>query len=883
MLKMSALCSTIHRHSIGSALEIGQAMMSQASSVLASNSLPSYLTSFVGREDDLHALISRIGDPATRLTTVTGPAGVGKTRLAVEALRAPATHRIRTAEELVFVDGAVIERGSDLVPAIASALGLEQSETESAEAISEFLADRQTLLLLDNLEHLTDGVGAIGGLLRACPGLRVLATSRMPLRLSGERLLALEPLALTPTEPGRWSPAALLFLERARMADRSFDETAVDPATVETVVRQIDGIPLAIELAAARLRILSLEALAALLTRQLTVLTDGPSDTAARHRTLQGAIDWSYNLLDPGSQAVMQRLGIFPEAFSLDAVESICLPETPTLQRRREALTIVSELFDQGLLQRVVGDGEASPRFRMLTSIREFARDRLMESDAYRSTVAAYLAYYVELVEAADRRMVTDDPIAPLDRLSREMTNIRQIVPLALELDDPEPALRAIGALWRYWEVRGPLVEARSLITQTFDRFDVRPEPHWGAALRAGGIVAELLADWDHATEWNRQAIAVWTELGDAGNLARSHIDLGNVCSSTGAFAEATEHYQAALELARATGNHRSELIALSAMGIVALREGEVATAAERFDAALPAFRAHRDPVMLGIHLSNYGVALGWLGRQEDATQVLEESLRIRREIGDEHGVANSLINIEEVRGRNALGGDYAREALDIGLRLDLPEVVGVANANLALGAFRQNDLPAAATRLIDALQLYASNPPTYVPEVLGVVAEVAAASDPADAAQLLGAANYIRAETGVPWSGHHAERIEEIERRLQLSLGEEAFSAATARGAGLDQQQAVLLALSVSRQIQRASPAPAAEPKGTGLGLTPRELTVLRLVATGRTDREIADELFISRKTASHHVTSILAKLECRNRAGATALAILMGIITQA
>ena len=288
----------------------------------ASNELPRYLTKFTGREAELGDLRALIEQETERLVTLIGPGGVGKTRLMVEALD-PVVRR-PNSPPVVFVDGAAVADARELLTALAAQLNLEQLGDETVGGqISEFLADRPSLIVLDNMEHLLAASAEVAALLRACPRLRIFVTSRAPLRVSSERLIPLEPLPTVRESESALSPAAALFIDRARMARPTYRSSDLNMPTVEAICVRLDGLPLAIELAAARLRLLSPEALLALLTRQLAVLGGGAVDTAPRHHTLQAAIAWSYDLLNEAEQRLFRQLGVFPESFSLELVESV--------------------------------------------------------------------------------------------------------------------------------------------------------------------------------------------------------------------------------------------------------------------------------------------------------------------------------------------------------------------------------------------------------------------------------------------------------------------------------------------------------------------------------------------------------------------------------
>ena len=282
--------------------------------------LPVYLTRFFGRDSELSLLAELLGEPDERVITLVGPGGVGKTRLLIEAVKRA------DLGEWLFVDGVALGREDLLLPEMVDSLGIDRGAERSAgEVLSEHLAGRQLTILIDNMEHLLGAAVDIAALVRALPGLRIITTSRAPMHISGEYLLPIEPLKTTlgSTNPDP-SVAAQIFIDRARRTGKLRTPTSADLTIVETICNRLDGLPLAIELAAARLRILSLPALLAVLTNQLSVLTGGPIDVTERHRALRAAIGWSYELLDEVEQRLLRELGVFIESFVLDWVESVC-------------------------------------------------------------------------------------------------------------------------------------------------------------------------------------------------------------------------------------------------------------------------------------------------------------------------------------------------------------------------------------------------------------------------------------------------------------------------------------------------------------------------------------------------------------------------------
>lgn len=840
--------------------------------------LPVYLTGFTGREREtaeLHKLLGRVDE---RLTTITGPGGVGKTRFAVHSIAVWQDAQMPAI--IVFVDGAALVSGGALMPALAQSLGLEQLGDESSGGlISEFLADRPALIILDNLEHLLDATLDIAALLRACPGVRIVVTSRTPLRLSNERLFPLEPLPTGGTADGNWSAAADLFRDRARLIRGSNEWEPSSHATIEAICARLDGLPLAIELAAARLRVLSPEALLALLTRQLAVLADGPVDATSRHRTLVAAISWSYALLDEDEQRVFRLLGVFPESFSLEAVEAVCFATLPAGERTAKTLDRLTALFDQGLLQLAgPGDGDDS-RYRMLVSIRDFAWDRLLES-GQRDAAENELAHFVvRLAEARALELTGPRQGEAMTALAVEAANVRAVFDWAAAHADADVGLRLVAALWRFWANRGLLIDARDHIDRVMTGRPVETTTVFGAAARGAAVIAEMQTDWPAARDWNAVAIAIWEALGDTANLSLSWIDLGNIESSTGELDRARAAYEQAMGFARAAGDERIEMVARCSIGTIALRQGRQREAAEQFEQAIPYFRRRGDQWVLATALSNLGIALDILDRRDESILVLRESLVIRRALGDDFGITATLNNLAGAMGLEGSAPDYLEESLAIALRLDAPDLIGPVTQHLAVVAMRRGDPRAAGEYFTTSLRNFQlADSPIFAAETIELVAELIETADPEQAARLMGGTSAIRASRAVEWRGPFSDQARQLEARLKARLGSQRYTELHEQGSELDTHALGVEALmAVYRRTGESAPPQA--PAAPASVLSVRELMVLRLLVDGKSDREIGAELFISPKTVNRHVTNILAKLDCRNRTAATAIALKMGL----
>lgn len=838
--------------------------------------LPVYLTRFFGRDAELDTLTRVLADPAERMVTLAGPAGVGKTRLLIEAIERSGC---RSSGEIVFVDGTTIERPALLLPELVNVLGIERPGDQlSGELLSEHLAGRQLTLLLDNMEHLLPAATDIAALLRALTGLRIVATSRSPLRISGERILDIEPFSTNAPAAGALSVAGQLFVDRASKTGKLPEVGTAEIATIESICAQLDGVPLAIELAAARLRVLSLPALQAVLTNQLAVLTGGPVDVSERHRTLRAAIRWSYDLLGHEEQRLLNELGVFTESFALAAVNAVCSPaSTPQID-------LLESLFDHALLMRSEDDFDGQPRFRLLIAIRDFALEQLSASRAEEQLRIRHAAWFLQLAESLEPSLTGPGQQVAVWRLTRTTPNLRQALNFMVRMGDQESALRMVAALARYWLIRVQWQEARAAFETVFALGAPVPTRVWGTALRGAAIIAESQYDNESARDWNTRAISIWEELAEPHQVARSRIDLGNVFNNLGRYEDGLVEFERAAELVDPVIDPRTHLVALGSIAITFLRQGLLREADEKFTGLAPRLRALDDPWLLAACLSNFGVVKQRLGQLPEARDLFAEGLRIRRELEDDYGTASTLINLGSVQQDPAAGAAMSLEALEIGLRIGAADVVAAARVDQAVAAFDRGDRATAATAYLDALEGYSSlGDDVQVADVLGLMAELIESSDPDAAVRLLGAAESAKRDHGVDPTGPIAERIGALSRRLLDRLGEIRYRAEVEAGRNTPLAGARIDALKVTRAVA-FRPDSTSEPRKRGGsvfgGLTVRELDVLRLIAEGKTDRQIAGQLFITPKTANHHVTRILAKLECHNRAAATALAFQHGIV---
>ncbi len=764
-----------------------------ATSALVIAPLPVPPTALIGRERAEAEVVHLLRPGAARLVTLTGPGGVGKSRL---ALAVAAVLRGAYPDGVAFVDVAPI-RDLTLVPAtIARALGLDVATGSTIQPLAERLREERLLLVLDNVEQVVDAAPLLADLIAACPHLALLVTSRTALRVRAEQRFSVPTLALPATgqslEDVVSSMAVRLFVARARAVRPEFQLDADNAWAVAEICRRVDGLPLAVELAAARVGMLPPPALLQRLTHRLTALSVGARDLPNRQRTLRAAIDWSYDLLPEMERALFRRLAVFVGGCAHDAVAEICTHGLPL-----DPLDGVAALVEQSLLRQENNEGE--PRVGMLETIREYAWERLVGDGEEDATRRAHALHYLALAEAAEPALHNPAAGAWLARLEREHDNLRAALNWAWERGELTLALRLAGALWWFWHVHGHLSEGRGWLERLLTASAASPDPTPAVvrakALVGAGWLALYQYDYTRAAELFAEGTATEPDQGVAISAPDHAITDALRARAEGEYARARALLEECVDRLRAVGDrgslaHGGLGLALARLGMVACEQGDDARATAVWEECLSLHRALEDREGIAVALLGLADVARDRGDTARVRALCDEALPVFRALGARWAIGFALndLALADYQEGNAEAAT-ARAAEGVALFRELQSASGLAEAlatrGYALAA--QGDAAGARAALAESLRLaWAEGPRWLVATDLEGLALIDAAQGQAErAALLLGAAGRLRLTMGAPlppsWRAGYERTISSVRAQLNPS----AFRSAWADGEG--------------------------------------------------------------------------------------------------
>ncbi len=772
------------------------------------------LTSFVGREDELALAMSLLGRPDLRLLTLTGPGGIGKTRLAIEIAGKSGS---LFPDGVRFVPLAPIQDPSMVMPAVAAVLGLHELVGPGIDdRVAAALGSSRTLLVMDNVEHVIDAAPGVTRLLSRCPNLKIMATSRSLLRLEGEHALPVPPLVLPRTKDTMTDddllrvPVIALFIERAMAAEPSLTWSPADLLRLVEICERLDGLPLAIELAATRVRHFTIAEINDRLNDLLPLLVDGSRDHPSRLQTMRNAIAWSYDLLSTESREMLRHASVFRGGFTMDAIAAVSrdlattAPNAGSAEASASAPPSIEDrlaaLIDASLLIRETGSTTETTRYRMLETIRDYAWEQLELSGEAERARGAHAAYFTAYAAQHEIVELVPEHVHAMDQLIAEQDNLRSALTWLQASSDRALFVRLVAALGRFWLAQSNYLEGRT---------------------------------------WFERALAAWPGPASA-DSARILVFLG----MTEIFQEANEaaetHLVHGVAACREHGDAHSTVLALIGLAGLAVARGDAERSRHLLRDARQAATAIPDSRLAGIMSGwvsiNLAVAARSTGDSDQAERHIEDALhRFRTERFD----VGTMMALGDL-------GDLAGDRADWTRALSLYKE--------ALVAGRIDQAKRIVIEIVESAALVAAH--------LGQVER---------GATLLAAAEGLRDRIGLryrqPRSRWSLEQAIETARR---ELPAETFSAAQAAGRTLSLGQAVDQVRELDDRTARRQ----------SFALTPRESEILRLLATGMTDPEMADALFISVRTVEHHVANVYRKLGVRTRAAATSTAIAAGLV---
>lgn len=886
--------------------------------------VPITFTSLIGREQDVAQVSALLLRHDVRLLTLLGVGGIGKTRLSLQVAREMRKH---FSDGVCFVSLSAINDPDLMIPAIAQELGIPELGTQPLfEQIKVSLQDKQLLLILDNFEQVVSASPKVEELLVACLSLKIVVTSRAVLHLQAEQEFTVPPLTLPPLhqlpehEVLSQNAAVSLFVRRAQAILPAFQVTATNAHTIAEICVRLDGLPLAIELAAVRIKLLPLQALLARLTQRLQVLISGTRTMPERQQTLRNTFRWSYDLLEAEEQRLFRLLSVFVGGSSLQAVNAVVYANHEASSDTGSLLDGVASLLDKSLLLQVNQEGD-EPRLIMLETVREYGLECLHENQETEVSQRAHALYYLRLAEQAELHLKEAQQIVWLGQLEMEQENLRAALGWLIEQKDTDLALRLGGAMGWFWYIRGYMSEGRRWLEAILElpytegRTGTRAK-----ALRSAGtlalyqhdyIVAFVLLEksaslyrelgdkrglaeslgelgWSEVFQHDfaagvtylEESIGIAREVSDKGILAYSQVYLGQLFHMMGDHEGASCLVEESVAFCRELGDKRGLVYTLMVLSQIVLYQGNSTQAAVLAQESLSLARDLNNKPDLADAFSSMAQTAAYQGEYGQAEAMTREYLMLAQEMGDKKRIARSLLSL----GEYALDqGDLSRSTTFLEESLSLFRTLGfkhhIAIVWFLLGEIRrvQGDGVQAAVLYTESLALTreAMDRLLLGCNLIGLAQVAAAEGHPKRASRLFGAsANWLNPT--VELDHRRREDYEHAVESLRAQLGEETFADVLAEGQTMTLEQVVaVLEISPSKDAEPLTLAPLPLPQKNELshpdGLTRREVEVLCLVALGWSDAQVAEKLFISPRTVNGHLRSIYNKINVKSRVAAT------------
>ena len=815
---------------------------------VVSNNLPIQQTSFIGREREIEEVKLLVS--ASRLVTLMGPGGAGKTRLSIQ-VAADLIEEFKHGAWLVELEP--LRDPALVVQTIASTLGVREVAGRALlDSLIDYLQPKTLLLVVDNCEHLVESCAVtLGALLRVCPNLRVLATSRDALGVAGEATYRIPPLA-RPDARRKHSvqelaqfEAVLLFVERAVQSDPLFALSESNATPVARITQRLDGIPLAIELAAAQLSALTAAEIDARLNDRFLLLTGGRSNLP-HHQTLRATIDWSYDLLGDAERPLFRRLSVFSGGYPLDAAEEICAGGEIDVV---DILDLLTRLVDKSLV--IAEELNGDVRYRLLETVRQYGQEKLAASEEAESLRDRHMTWFLELAEQSEAKLRGPEQIPALEVLEREVDNLRSALDWSKgENVDSEIGLRLASALHRFWSMRGYLTEGREWSEAVLTRSGAAPSSTHANALYGAGALARDLGDYTRAETHVAAALGIYLQVGDQSGVSAALNILGHVARLRGDYKQAVTLLEESVATSRA-GDFRWRLgQALNILSLTAVSQGNYERAKEFATESLALWRAVGDTWGLVDALGALASVAQHQGDYERASILGEEALALVRTMGDKLTLARLLISMGTVRkdlGHHDRAAELFEESLELSKELGHKAATAASLGNLGIVAYQQCEYERAEGLLEEARTLYAAlGARAAVATLLNVQAKVAyargareqaaarhreslrfhremgdrlgiaealagfariatAERDYVRAARLMGASEALRETLGFPVPPAEREVYDRAVASMRSSMGEHAFSEAWAQGRAMSAEDAVTAALEDVRSIQDA------------------------------------------------------------------------------